>query len=68
MGRQMISMTFEEQQRSLERRKAEFGFTGNDYVLPNSGANRTPEKRALLRAMKRAADERGLDLPFKASF
>jgi hypothetical protein len=68
MGWKMISMTFEEQQESLERRKAELGLTGTDYVLPNSGVSRTPEKRALLRAMKQAADERGVELPFKASF
>ncbi len=63
----MISMTFEAQQQSLARRKAELGFAGTDYVLPNSGLSRTPEKRALLRAMKRAADERGFELPFQAN-
>lgn len=36
---------------SIERRKAELGLQGYDYVAPNSGKYRTPEKRALLEAI-----------------
>jgi hypothetical protein len=39
---------------SIERRKAELGLQGYDYVTPNSGEYRTPEKRALLDVIEQA--------------
>jgi len=33
---------------SIERRKVQLGIAGYDYVMPNSGQYRSPEKRALL--------------------
>jgi hypothetical protein len=43
----------------IERRKASLGVPGDDYVLPNSGANRTNEKRELLRLIQIAAARNG---------
>jgi hypothetical protein len=45
---------------SIERRKAQLGISGDDYVLPNSGLYRSPEKRALLQAIERGSAEQGL--------
>ena len=64
----MISMTLEQLEESLERGKAKLGLAGDGYVLPNCGVSRTPEKRALLEEMKRTAEERGYELPFKGNF
>jgi hypothetical protein len=41
----------------IERRKAQLGLSGYDYVRPNSGRYRSPEKRDLLRAIERSAAE-----------
>ncbi len=60
----MIVVTLEELERRIDARKAELGWTGNDYVRRNSGERRTPEKRALLAAMKRVDDELGRPSPF----
>jgi hypothetical protein len=64
----MSPMNLEDFEKALERRKAALGLTGYDYVLPNSGVNRTLEKRALLRAIADAAAERGVEPPIKANF
>lgn len=64
----MKTINLEDFEKGLERRKAALSLTGYDYVLPNAGVNRTPEKRALLRAIAGAAAEQGLEPPFKANF
>ena len=43
---------------SIERRKAELGLQGYDYVAPNSGKYRTAEKRALLEVIGRARGQK----------
>lgn len=59
----MKYVTLEELERRIERRKAELGFTGDDYVRPNSGERRSPEKRALLLAIQKTAERH----PFQAN-
>ncbi len=54
----MTRITIAEKQQQLARRKAELGYTGRDYVAPNSGARRTPEKQELLRTIRREAEAR----------
>ena len=49
----------EQQEQFLAQRTAELGYTGRDYVPANSGARRTESKRALLRAIAQAAEDRG---------
>ena len=61
----MNPLKFEDFEKSLERRKANLGFTGANYVMPNSGVNRTPEKRELLRALRAIAVERGVETMFE---
>jgi len=51
----MNRVTLEDLEKALDRRKAELGFSGGQYVLPNAGANRTAEKRELLEAIRDAA-------------
>ena len=53
---------------NLEKRKRQFGIVGNNYVLKNSGANRTPEKRALLQWIKNESERKGKKPPFDANF
>jgi hypothetical protein len=55
----MNRVRLEELEKALDRRKAELGFSGGRYVLPNSGANRTSEKRELLEAIRDAASRAG---------
>ena len=55
----MNRVRLEELEKALDRRKAELGFSGGEYVLPNSGANRTAEKRELLEAIRDAASRAG---------
>lgn len=55
----MRTITLRELEERIERRKALLGLSGNAYVLPNSGANRTQEKRDLLRALAVNAAEQG---------
>jgi hypothetical protein len=55
----VIALTLQQQEEFLAQRKAELGYTGNDYVPVNSGARRTWSKRQLLRALAKAAEERG---------
>lgn len=60
----MIVVTLDELERRIDARKAELGLTGFDYVRRNSGERRTPEKRALLAAMKRVDEDLGRPSPF----
>ena len=55
----MNRVRLEELEKALDRRKAELGFSGGQYVLPNSGANRTAEKRGLLEAIRDAGSRSG---------
>jgi hypothetical protein len=52
----------------IERRKAQLGLSGDDYVLPNSGNFRTPEKRDLLRAIAEESAEQGTLPRFRSEF
>lgn len=61
-------IAFEDYKRELAARLEALGYTGNDYVMPNSGVSRTPEKRALLKALAEAARAEGVEPPFKANF
>lgn len=63
----MTVVRLEDYEQELERRKAALRFTGNDYVLPNSGARRTREKRALLQLIETRAAENGVTPPFKSN-
>jgi hypothetical protein len=58
----------EDYERRLEERKKALGYTGNDFVMPNSGISRTPEKRALLKELADMARASGREPPFKANF
>lgn len=55
----MNRVRLEELEKALDRRKAELGFSGGKYVLPNAGASRTPEKRGLLEAIRDVASRTG---------
>ncbi len=59
---------FEDYERELEERLRALGYTGNDFVMPNSGVSRTPEKRALLKTLADMARASGREPPFKANF
>lgn len=61
-------MTLNDLEARIERRKAELGFVGGSYVMPNSGEARAPEKRELLRILAAEAEERRDTLPFKANY
>ena len=63
----MRRMKIEDLEAAIDRRKAILGFSGDGYVLPNSGANRTDEKRELLRLIQAAAAESGKEPAFKAN-
>ncbi|MBV8190845.1 MAG: hypothetical protein JOY64_03645 [Alphaproteobacteria bacterium] len=52
----------------IERRKALLGLSGNDYVLPNTGEFRSPEKRDLLRAIAEESAEQGKPPAFRSEF
>jgi hypothetical protein len=49
----MRILKLEELAASIERRKVQLGISGYDYVMPNSGQYRSPEKRALLEVIDR---------------
>jgi hypothetical protein len=55
----MNRVRLEELEKALDRRKAELGFSGGQYVLPNAGSNRTAEKRELLEAIRNTASRAG---------
>lgn len=52
----------------IEKKKKDLGLTGSDYVLPNSGKNRTVEKRALLKAIEDNAKKQGRKPAFKSNY
>lgn len=64
----MRTVTLRELEERIERRKIALGLSGNDYVLPNSGVNRTQEKRELLRALAMNAAEQGRQPTFEAQY
>ena len=64
----MNVITLEEMSERIEKRKAELGLTGNDYVPRNSGISRTTEKRALLQSIYDQCKLEGREPPFKANF
>ena len=49
----MTEIDFETYELELAERKAALGFTGYDHVMRNDGSRRTPEKRAIIRELKR---------------
>jgi hypothetical protein len=63
----MKKTTLEAQSAWLEKRKAELGYSGNDFVAANPGERRTPEKRALLKRLEalRANNDKALDFSRK---
>jgi hypothetical protein len=63
----MIRIRIEDQAAWLSRRKVELGITGQDYVARNDGSRRSPEKRALLRAIHDDALAQGREPPFYAN-
>ena len=63
----MIKTSLKKQAEHIEKRKAELGFVGLDYVPVNAGGRRTPQKRAALRRLARIARERGEAPKFKAN-
>lgn len=58
----------EDYERRLEERKKALGYTGNDFVMPNSGVSRTPQKRALLKELADLAYASGRGPRFKANY
>lgn len=61
-------ITLKEMSARIEKRKAELGLVGNNYVPKNSGLRRTPEKRALLQWIKDECERKGKKPPFDANF
>jgi hypothetical protein len=55
----MRTLKLRELEAAIERRKALLGLSGDDYVLPNSGEYRSPEKRELLRAIAEESARQG---------
>ena len=64
----MQTLTIRDLEARIECRKVLLGLEGDDYVRANSGANRTEEKRALLRAIAENAAERGRLPAFEAQY
>ncbi len=64
----MKTVRLDDFERRQDRRKAELGITGRDFVRPNSGVARTPEKRALLRALADSARAAGRAPRFSANY
>lgn len=62
----MIRLSLRDHLAHLERRKAELGLTGYDYVPKNSGARRTERKKAILRALREDAEKEGREPTFKS--
>tara|TARA_R110000868_G_scaffold165328_6_gene398689 strand:+ start:269283 stop:269468 length:186 start_codon:yes stop_codon:yes gene_type:complete len=61
-------MTLEQLSESIDRKKAELGYSGMDYVARNSGKYRTKSKRDLLRNIAEAAAARGEKTKFDANY
>jgi hypothetical protein len=55
-----------EYERKLDQRKARLGYSGHDFVRPNSGVGRTPAKRTLLRKLAEAVRAAGRKPRFTA--
>ena len=64
----MNRITLESQAETIERWKSRTGVSGRDYVPVNSGATRTPSKRALLQSLADAAADQGSAPRFAAKF
>jgi hypothetical protein len=64
----MQALTIRDLEARIERRKAEWGLEGDDYVRANTGANRSEEKRELLRALAQNATDRGRQPAFEARY
>jgi hypothetical protein len=64
----MKGYDFKDHVRRVEARKKALGITGNDFVPKNSGIARTPEKRALLKALNEAVRARGGKPKFDANY
>ncbi len=64
----MQALTIRDLEARIERRKAEWGLEGDDYVRANTGANRSEEKRELLRALAQNATDRGHQPAFEARY
>lgn len=64
----MRRMTLEQLSDSIDRKKAELGYSGKDYVARNSGKYRTQSKRDLLRNIAEAAAARGEKPKFDANY
>ena len=62
------AVRIEDYERRLEERKKALGYIGNDFVMPNSGVSRTPEKRELLKALDEVARKIGREPVFKANY
>jgi len=62
----MRKVTLEQQSRDIEARKIVLGVTMDVRRLVNSGARRTPSKRALLRLLRDLARKERRALPFDA--
>jgi hypothetical protein len=55
-------------EKRIDRRKAELGITGDDFVPHNNGKHRSPGKRALLQRLREIAAEKGTPPKFGANF
>lgn len=64
----MVTIKLSDLENSIDRRKAELGLTGNDYVAKNSGQRRRQSKRALLQYIKDQCIKQGKKPPFDANF
>lgn len=62
----MRKTTLKEQERFIEKRKAELGISGDNYVPANSGTRRSPSKRALLQELENTARKQGRKVPFSS--
>jgi len=64
----MRTTTLKEQERKIEKRKSLLGLPSAEPALANSGARRTPEKRALLKALEEEAVRQGRQIVFPSNF
>jgi hypothetical protein len=64
----MRILKIDELEARIDRRKAQLGLAGDRYVLANSGASRSEEKRELLRAISLRAAEQGRRPAFEAQY
>lgn len=64
----MNETTLQAQSDWLDRRLSELGYRGHDFVALNSGARRTPQKRALLRKLEELRQRNDKALAFSANF